>query len=264
MSLTFSSIAEPESNDALLYYTEKESVPDISASSWLVFDADTGEQLFFHNEEEVRPIASITKLATAVAFLEGNDLTATTTITWSDLNAEGIAGKLSVGEEYTYHELLFPLLLESSNDAAEVLRRVDANILNKMDEVVQDIGLTKTAFADTSGLSDQNVSTASEISQLLRHVSVAHPHLIDITKLPSYINSKNGWMNNDPVIKEEGFAGGKHGFTYSANRTFAGLFKEELFGRHVRTFGYVLLGSDDLVTDVRALRAFAVANTRVR
>ncbi len=262
--LTISYFQQPRTQGELKYYMSEDVTPRLSALSWLVFDVDTGEELYSKDAGRELPIASITKLATASAFVTYNYLGSTTAITWSDLSADGLQGRLSFGETYTYQELLFPLLLESSNDASETLLRVDPNLLTEMQTLTNDLLLTQTKFVDTSGLSSDNVSTAHEVAILLRSISISQPHIIDITSLPSYINYKNGWINNNPVSGEDGYAGGKHGFTYEANRTFAGFFIEEFYGGHVRKIGYVLLGSENILKDIRLLRTFVVDNTRIR
>lgn len=238
-----------EASQAPAFQTEAAPPPELSASSWLVFDAESGEVLLSHDPDAPRPIASVTKLISATQFFAHDDLDAPVTITWSDVNAEGRAGKLAYGEVYTSRELLFPLLLESSNDAAEALARVDSALIERMNDYADSLGLEHTSFADASGLSDQNVSTARELMALIRAVQSDEPHVLDITRLHEYYTDDNGWINNSPVIDIENYRGGKHGYTTAAGRTFAGLF-ERSDGRLV---GVVLLGSDNIAQDLAAL-----------
>jgi hypothetical protein len=69
-------------------------------------------------------------------------------------------------------------------------------------------------------------------------------------------------MNNNPFIADATYKGGKHGFTYSANRTAVSFFEEILASGNTRTIGYVLLGSDDLRSDMELLRQAVRANVR--
>ena len=165
--------------DALNYepqlYVSNFDVSVSDAKAYAVFDLQTGTEIASRNAEEVLPIASITKLVTAGVFYENTDLNATTTILWNDLNTEGAAGRLHFAEEYSHHELLFPLLLESSNDAASTMLRVDPDLLMRMGERVASLGLTHTRFADPSGLSSENVSTAYELSVLMRDLYGKQP-----------------------------------------------------------------------------------------
>lgn len=227
---------------------------EITAKAYMVFDQESGTQVISKQKDEVLPIASVTKLLSASVFYANADLQATTTIVWPDVVTPSTAGRLHLGEVYTYRELLYPLLLESSNDAAAAMARVLPELLPQMQAYADALNLQHTVFADASGLSAQNVSTAHELSILVRDLYDAQPHIFDITRLRQYIGTHTGWMNNDPFVAQEGYAGGKHGFTIAANRTATVFFDETLQNGAVRTVGYVLLGSDDLLADVELLR----------
>jgi D-alanyl-D-alanine carboxypeptidase len=86
----------------------------------------------------------------------------------------------------------------------------------------------KSTFVDPSGLSADNESTALDLAVLLRHLYRDQRQLLDMTMLPYYIGTNHDWLNNNPVHREEGYLGGKHGFTDEAGRTFAGVFHERL------------------------------------
>lgn len=244
--------------DALEYVPELRvgllDVSDTTAKAVLVFDVETGTEIASKNASEALPIASITKLATAAAFYGGADLSATTTITWADVNTYGDAGRIHAYEEYVNRELLFPLLLESSNDAASAMLRVYPELLLQMNTYARSLGLSDTHFSDPSGLSEQNVSTAYELSVLARDVFMHHSHIIDITRLNQYIGTHTGWLNNNPLIAKQGYFGGKHGFTEAANRTTVAFFEEELASGHGRLIGYIILGSESVSGDVDLLR----------
>jgi len=251
-------------NDAL-YYEPSLSVGMIDpavvdASAYLIFDVETGTEIASKNSTEVHPIASVTKLVTAAMFYKDADLSSTTTIKWSDLNTEGAAGRLNFAEEYTYRELLFPLLLESSNDAAATMLRVKPDLLEKMNAYVSSLGLSSTAFEDASGLSEKNVSTAYELSLLVRTLYQHDPHIFDITRLSQFVGTHTGWINNNPLAHEEGYKGGKHGYTLAANRTDVAFFEETIATGQKRLFGYVLLGSANIAEDIALLRAEVAQN----
>lgn len=227
----------------------------VSAKSFIVFDVETGGEIVSKDATEVLPIASVTKLLTASLFSDTLDLQATTSITWSDVNTDGDAGRLHPYEEYSYRELMYPLLLESSNDAASAVLRVSPGLLEQMQQYVQALGMTQTAFADTSGLSDKNVSTAYELFLLTEALYKEYPHIFDITRLKQFVGTHTGWLNNNPLVLEEGYKGGKHGFTYEANRTDVSFFEEPLTSGQTRTIGYIILGSDNIKSDIDMLRA---------
>ncbi|MBY0538278.1 serine hydrolase [Patescibacteria group bacterium] len=231
-------------------------VPVISAPQFLIFDMNTGAVIVEQNADTIVPIASVTKLFAAATALENYDMQATTSVAWSDLAGDGGAGKLSFGQTYTYRDLLFPLLIESSNDAAEVLARVtDNNLVRDMNSWASTTGATNTTFTDVSGFNDGNVSTAADIKLLLTDTFSNRHHIFDITTLAQYIGPYTGWLNNNPVAGELGYRGGKNGYTVAANRTLAAVF-DETIGGHTYTLGYVILGSENIKTDFETLRQF--------
>lgn len=238
------------------YVRSSTIVPELSAQAWIVFDEETGEVLYEHNADEVLSIASVTKLFTAAAFLDHADLSANTTIEWGDVITEGRSGKLAHGETYTNRELLFPLLLESSNDAATALNRVHPSLLEEIRVYNEGLALQHTVIAGPSGLSDNNVSTARELSLVARHLHKTRPEIFDITRVSSFYSKDNGWINNSPFVGDEAYRGGKHGFTYEAGRTAVAFFEEELRGDIGRMLGYVLLKSGNLERDMELLRGF--------
>lgn len=231
--------------------SQKAALSGFTTDTWALFDPDTGEILRGENLDEVRPIASITKLFTAYAATKSDLLDSAVTISWSDLNTEGRAGKLTYGERHTVRELLFPLLIESSNDAGEALRRALGNdFALELDILERELGLASTVIVDGSGLSPENVSTVADLSRFYSFLRREHPHILDITKLKLYIGEEHGWVNNDPARELPGFSGGKNGYTYEAGRTFVGTFTIPETDREV---GVVFLGSTNFSSDMNLL-----------
>jgi len=239
------------------------TVQNITADAWLVFDPETRQVIYAYQEDEVLPIASVTKLFAARTFYKENDVWATTTVTWSDLSGDGRAGSLQYGKVYNFYTLLFPLLLESSNDAAEVLERNDKELVQKMNSYASTLELEQTAFVDASGLSSGDVSSALDLATLTTDIFKNTRHVIDITSLPLYIGEQ-GWLNNNPFATDEKYQGGKHGYTPEANRTAVLLFEESLKNGVNKTVGYILLGSSDLEYDVKLLRNHVQSNVTYR
>lgn len=218
------------------------SIENVTAKAYGVFDMETGEMLFGHNVEELLPIASVSKLATAAALLSTSSASGTIIITDEDVATEGRAGKLESGDQYVVHDLLFPLLLESSNDAATAIKRL-----------VNDIPFSDRVLSDASGLSDENKASVQELASEVRRLYVEMPHIFDITRLKQYVGDKIGWVNNSPVIDLPGYLGGKHGYTEAANKTLTALFEEPSLDN--RVLEYVVLGSEDVRADTLLLRA---------
>lgn len=236
-------------------YQVSDTIPSLSATAFGIYDLESGELLVANNEELSLPIASVTKLATAAVLISNYDLDSTTTIIASDLLAEGRSGNLQVGEEYTYRDLIFPLLLESSNDAAEIFTRLtDGSLVLEMNNLAEKLELTETKFTDSSGLSDSNISSVNDLQHLLRHIYQETPLVLDITRLRNYVGPHRAWTNNSPILQGD-YRGGKHGYTEAANRTALAIFEEE-FATKKRQLIYIILGSDNLSADTEILRNF--------
>lgn len=231
-------------------------VPTTTAAAFIVFDVDTGTVLAEKDADTPHPIASVTKLLTAAAVLEAFNPESTTTISRQDVDGEGESGNLHPQEVYTYRELLFPLLLSSSNDAAgALLNATKGKLIDVMMQVASSSGTTHTQLADASGLSAKNVASARDLMMITRDVSTKYPFIFDVSRLPQYVGTYTGWQNNNPVSQTVGYQGGKHGYTPEAGRTLVGEFSESM-ETGSRTIGYILLGSSNLKNDVQQLRDF--------
>lgn len=248
--------AQSNTQPAALVLAGSDSPPTTTAAAYAVIDMETGGLLLTQQAERVLPIASITKLFTAVAVYDTYSLDATVTVEAADLTAYGSAGKLQAGQEYTYRELLFPLLLSSSNDAAYTLRRQGAGdtLLATMAQAARRGGAPTAQFADASGLADENQASAAELAHWLQTTYQTHPAVYDMTRVTNYVGPYLGWQNNSPFRNSAGYRGGKHGYTAAAGRTAATVFAETV-GDEQRELGYVVLGSADVTQDVATLRA---------
>lgn len=215
---------------------------DLSVSAYGIFDVETGEILLSHNDDKNLPIASVTKLFTAKTVMDNNNLDQIITITEADVATLGRAGKLATGQTFSVHELLFPLLLESSNDAGTALVRNVGTIM-----------LGERSLADGSGLSAQNISSVNQLAIEIRNLYINYPHIFDITKLSQKVGEHTVWVNNSPVLDLPGYQGGKHGYTEVAGRTIVAIFTEPALNN--REIGYIVLGSKNLRNDIITLRS---------
>lgn len=229
----------------------------LSTDTWALFDPKTGEIIEGENTEVVLPIASVTKLATAAFVLESEQLDVPVTINWIDVAAERRAGKLQSGNTLTLRELLFPLLLESSNDAADAIQRtLGSRFWELRDALIADAALTNTQIVDASGISSGNISSISDLAKLYTYLESHHRYTLDVTTLGLKIGSEpgQGWVNNSPAHAFEGYAGGKHGYIPEAGRTFVGAFTLPESNAQI---GIILLKSADLTADIQELLDYA-------
>lgn len=236
----------------------EESTPIVTALSqplttdtWGVFDPKTGMIITGENLDTERPIASVSKLFTAYVVMKSDKKDDAFTITAADIATEGRAGKLTYGEMVTPYTLLFPLLIESSNDAAVAISRyIGAEFDTQIHTVTKTLALSHTTISEPSGLSARDISSVRDLAAFYAHVAKNEPHILDITRLPMYIALRDGYMNNNPAVHIDTYKGGKHGFTDEAGRTFVGSFA----GENGKDVGVVLLGSSDLLHDIEILR----------
>ncbi|HET7928799.1 MAG TPA: D-alanyl-D-alanine carboxypeptidase family protein [Actinomycetota bacterium] len=150
-------------------------VPEIHAASAVLADLDTGQVLFDLNRNERRPIASVTKIMTALLVVERTDLTDVVTVSEDAASGQvsGISGLgLVAGERIRVDELLYALLLQSANDAAEALAEhvsgsVDA-FVDDMNARAEELGMTRTMFTSPNGLDDTGYSSAADLVRLTR------------------------------------------------------------------------------------------------
>lgn len=139
----------------------------------LVLDENTGAVLYGKNMDTVHPIASLTKLMTAIVILDsGLPLDATIRVENDDIDMErGSRSKMRIGEVLARRDMLRLALMSSENRAATALARTfpggrDAFVAT-MNRRAGKIGMTATWFVDSSGLSSKNVSTARDLTKLV-------------------------------------------------------------------------------------------------
>lgn len=151
---------------------------NLTADSAIVVDAKTGKVLFEKNGEKILPIASLTKLMTALVFLEHNPgWNKVITYTKSDDDVLQYANKHSmaylkvkIGDQLTVEDLFYSGLVGSANNSIYALIRSTGlsrdEFVNLMNEKAKSLGLTNTFFVEPSGLSIKNVSTAEELAKI--------------------------------------------------------------------------------------------------
>lgn len=153
----------------------------LSAQAALVIDANTNEVIIDKGADQVRPIASITKLMTAVVILDANlPLEEEIVISQEEVDATMLRHRptsrsLPLGTKLTRAELLHLALMNSQNRAAAALARTYPGgaeaFVAAMNNKAQMLGMTNTRYVDPTGLYNDNVSTAIDLATLVRHAS---------------------------------------------------------------------------------------------
>ncbi len=244
--------------------TKPKTIPRVSAKAYLIADLDTGEVILENDKFTLRPTASLAKLMTAAISLEVINQYQDTTVSASAVATYGDQGGLKEGEVYEIKELLYPLLLESSNDASEVLAEHIGRkrFINLMNEKALAIGLTSTHFDDPAGLSAETVSTPRDLFKLVQYVYKYKSYILDVTKLPQYSAYGHTWNNISRFVNDANYLGGKNGYTDEARHTLISLFKLPLSEFSDRNIAFILLDGDASTKeeDMRALVKFVGSN----
>jgi serine-type D-Ala-D-Ala endopeptidase (penicillin-binding protein 7) len=184
---------------------------DLKSSVALVVDQDTNEVLFSKNSQAVLPIASLTKLMTAVVVADANlPLDEVLTITIDDVDTEkGSRSRLKVGTELTRGEMLHLALMSSENRAAHALGRTYPGGLSvfvaAMNRKARELGLHDTKYVEPTGLSSRNQSSASDLAKLVaaahhypmvRELSTSPEYWVEVDHQLQHFKNTNGLVGN--------------------------------------------------------------------
>ena len=197
----------------------------LSASAAVLMDGESGRVLYAHNAHERRPIASITKLMTALAAVElCPDLSRQVTVRREWTGIEGSSMYLKPGERLTVEELLYGLLLSSGNDAAAAVAGACCGsqeaFVAKMNETAAALGMADTHFANPSGLDEEgHYSTAYDMALLARAV-LEREELAAIASTRTATVADRYLANHNKLLwRYEGCTGLKTGYTERSGRT---------------------------------------------
>ncbi len=184
---------------------------DLKSSVALVLDQDTNEVLFSKNSQAVLPIASITKLMTAVVVTDANlSLGEMLTVSQEDVDTErGSRSRLTVGTQLTREEMLHLALMSSENRAAHALGRNFPGGLRAfvvaMNQKAHSLGMTDTRYVEPTGLSSLNRSSAHDLAilvklahtqPLIRALSTSPEFLFDVGHRQLQFRNTNGLIRN--------------------------------------------------------------------
>lgn len=250
-----------ETNSGIDFNLAKISEPEVSAKSYLVADILSGSVFLERESKAQMPIASLTKLMTSVVASESIFFERTVKISKEMVETYGDSGNLKVGEELSLNDLFYPLLMESSNDAAKavsLMASTEKYFVFLMNDKASALGMKDTVFNDASGISNKNVSTAEDLFRLSKYIFSKRSFLWKITAEPQKkIVSKDGsqahtFNNFNSFSGDKNFVGGKTGYTRDANGTMASIFNVKIGGK-TRPVALIVLNSDNREQDTKAL-----------
>jgi D-alanyl-D-alanine carboxypeptidase len=206
--------------------------PSIHSRSAVVLDATTGAELFSKDADEIRPIASTTKIFVAMAVRKQLDLDGWTEISRVDAQfaSGGARTRLDIGQKFRNKDLLRAMLIASDNRAPTALGRAAGmspdDLVAAMNAVAKRLHLKQTKFTDPTGLRG-NVSTAREMAIALRAVltddvlrAIMRQDSAEVVSKDRYAKIHYGTTNQPLVVGKWNVIGGKTGYTQAAGYCF--------------------------------------------
>jgi serine-type D-Ala-D-Ala endopeptidase (penicillin-binding protein 7) len=211
-----------------------EQVPDVRAEAAIIYNPSTGQVLWEEHSQDQRSIASITKVMTAVVFLEGSpDMSTESLIERADVRNASTT-HLRAGYTVSHRDLLHLLLIASDNAAARAIARVSPlgkdGFVARMNEKAAELGLTNTRYVEPSGLMSDNVSSAYDMARLLAYaagdnrisdVMQKQRHELSVGRRTISIRSTNQLVRTGDID----VLGGKTGFIRRAGYCLATLLR---------------------------------------
>ena len=242
ITLVFSQIASAAPDPAKL---------DVASVAVLVKDLDSGEVLFERNSDHVQPIASLTKLMTALVSLDARlPKRERITIEVDQIPAmRNVHSRVRVGSKLPREDVLHIALMSSENRAAATLAHAypggAKSFIQNMNLTAQGLSMFNTQFVEPTGLSSKNISTASDLMRLLEVVTL-YPEISKFTKsskadvIFSNPRTAMAFFNTNTLVNKKSWKIdiSKTGYTDEAGRCL--VLKTKIAGRNL---GIVLLDS---------------------
>ena len=232
----------------------------ITARAYIVGNINTGQVYTQLNATKPLPVASMSKLITALTALDEYKLDTKITITPEEANVPADGSHLQAGETFTVGELMYPLLLDSSNVAAEALASSTdrPRFLTLMSGYAWEIGMPSSYFADPSGLDSQNRASAKDLFTLAQYLTKYRPDILAMTKMVQITTAtttdhgSHVFSSIHPFVNDPNFLGGKTGHTTAAGDTML-----TMININGQPIAIVILGADSgsRESDTRLLMA---------
>jgi D-alanyl-D-alanine carboxypeptidase len=220
---------------------------EITAKAYIVGNVLTGRVYLSSNEATVMPVASMSKLITTIAATDMMSPTTTITITPAETNVPPDGSNLTAGETFTLKELLYPLLLDSSNIAAEAIASSsDRNgFLVLMSSYAWEVGMPTAYFADPSGINPHNHASADDMFALAKYLYVYRPDILAITRIAhegvatTTEHGSHVFDSIHPFVNDPRMIGGKTGRTPEAGETMMTILR-----MGTQPIAFIIMGSD--------------------
>ncbi len=217
------------------------------------------ENIFQLNPEKRWPIASLTKLMTAVVAFEKMDLDKEIILSEKAVLSEGTAGDFKAGEIFKLKDLIKAMLVSSSNDAAvavaENFENGESDFINEMQKKASQLKMFSTTYLEPTGLSFVNQSTIGDLAKLVDYIYFNHPEILkisrqkqtEITELQT--NKIRTLLSTGKFAGDDDFLGGKTGYIDAAGRNLIAIF--DIDSEAILT---ITLGSEDAFKETEKLK----------
>ena len=243
-----------------LFPTKALSLPFVSAKHAVLMDGDSGEVLWEKNADVQAPMASTTKIITALTVMSALSEDTVVCVPKEACGTEGTSAYLKEGELLSVKDLLYALLLQSANDAAVALAMacdgsVDA-FCARMNRLIRELGFTQTHVCNPHGLPDEDHRTTARELAAITAYAMHLPAFAEIVCTKSYTCRtsllRRTFVNHNKLLSmDEDAVGVKTGFTKKSGRCLVGAAKRD--GALLIT---VTLNAPDDWRDHRALWAY--------
>jgi len=221
----------------------------LNARSALVIDNSTGHWIYAKRPQKLRPIASLTKLLTAMVYLDSDPNLDTIVYISARDCYESAKSHIYKGEAYKAIDLLYAALMSSDNRAARAIATASGiarlNFIEKMNEKAKSLGMMNTEVFEVTGLDDRNISTAADIALLVRE-SMKYYHIKEATskykrkvKVQNKKRIKNFVNTNRLVLSRYDILAGKTGFIIESDYCLGTIMRD----KQGRELTLVVLGS---------------------
>ncbi len=201
----------------------------VSAASAVLMEAESGAVLYEKDADARRPMASTTKIMTALVAIEENDLAKVVSIPKEAVGVEGSSVYLVANEKLTMEQLLYALMLESANDAATAIAILTAGSVADfavlMNRKATDLGLADTSFENPHGLDGEgHYTTARDLAKLAAYAlqNETFRRIVSTYRQAIPLNGEQGirvLLNHNRLLRSyEGCVGVKTGFTKRSGR----------------------------------------------
>lgn len=233
----------------------------MTASGVLVLDLETGQTLFARNAESPMPMASLTKLMTALVIVENHALDERITVPAAVRQTVGNVAYLTAGDRLTVGDMLSALLIPSGNDAAETLAIFHSGsekaFAEEMNRRAQSLGMTSTVYRNASGLDEPGQVASARDLAWLAAFALRYPAIEErMSEKATAIRSGSGrlislvhthrLLQPDAATSSGAFVrAGKTGTTDEAGQCLL-----SLVAAHGRRYMVVIMGSRDRYADM--------------